>query len=53
VTGYPKPVRATVEWGLPTEPYVFVVDGQGKVAAKFEGMAYPDELTAALDAVLR
>lgn len=53
VTGYPKSVRAAVEWGLPSEPWVFVVDAQGKVAAKFEGMAYPDELTAALDAVLR
>jgi hypothetical protein len=53
VTGYPKSIRAVVEWGLPTEPYVFVVDAQGKVAARFEGMAYPDELRAALDAVLR
>ena len=53
VTGHPKPVRAVVEWGLPTEPYVFVVDAQGKVAAKFEGMAFPDELSAALDAILR
>lgn len=52
VTGYPKSVRASVEWGLPTEPWVFVVDANGKVAAKFEGMAYPDELTAALDALL-
>ena len=52
VTGYPKSVRAAVEWGLPTEPWVFVVDANGKVAAKFEGMAYPDELTAGLDAVL-
>jgi hypothetical protein len=52
VTGYPKSVRAAVEWGLPSEPWVFVVDAHGKVAAKFEGMAYPDELTAALDAVL-
>lgn len=52
VAGYPKPIRAVREWGLPTEPYVFVVDADGKVAAKFEGMAYPDELTAALDAVL-
>ena len=41
-----------MEWGLPTEPWVFVVDAKGKVAAKFEGMAYPDELTAALDALL-
>lgn len=53
VLGHPQPVRAVVEWGLPTEPYVFVVDADGKVADKFEGMAYPDELTAALDAVLR
>ena len=52
VTGYPKPIRAVAEWGLPTEPYVFVVDAHGKVAAKFEGMAYPDELTAALNALL-
>jgi hypothetical protein len=52
VTGYPKSVRAAVEWGLPSEPWVFVVDAHGKVAAKFEGMAYPDELTAALDALL-
>ena len=51
VTGYPKSVRAAVEWGLPSEPWVFVVDAHGKVAAKFEGMAYPDELTAALDAL--
>jgi hypothetical protein len=52
VLGHPQPVRAVVEWGLPTEPYVFVVDAHGKVADKFEGMAYPDELTAALDALL-
>jgi hypothetical protein len=51
--GHLQPVPAVGEWGLPTEPYIFVVDAHGKVAAKFEGMAYPDELTAALDAVLR
>ena len=50
--GHPQPVQAVLDWGLPTEPYVFVVDAKGKVAAKFEGMAYPDELTAALDALL-
>jgi hypothetical protein len=53
VLGNPQPIRAVIEWGLPTEPYVVVVDAHGKVAAKFEGMAYPDELSAALDAVLR
>ena len=51
--GHPQPVHAVLEWGLPTEPYVFVVDARGKVSAKFEGMAFPDELTAALDAALR
>jgi hypothetical protein len=50
--GYPEPIRAVAEWGLPTEPYVFVVDAHGKVAAKFEGLAYPDELTAVLNALL-
>ena len=50
--GHPQPVQAVLDWGLPTEPYVFVVDANGKVADKFEGMAYPDELTAALDALL-
>jgi len=51
--GQLQPILAVAEWGLPTEPYIFVVDAHGKVAAKFEAMAYPDELTAALDAVLR
>ena len=51
-SGHPQPIPAVIEWGLPTEPYVVVVDAHGKVAAKFEGMAFPDELTAALDAVL-
>jgi hypothetical protein len=52
VLGHLQPIRAVVEWGLPTEPYVFVVDAHGKIAAKFEGSAYPDELKAALDALL-
>jgi hypothetical protein len=50
--GQRQVVPAVDEWGLPTEPYVFVVDAHGKVAAKFEGMAYPDELQAALDTLL-
>ena len=51
--GHPQPVHAVLEWGLLTEPYVFVVDARGRVSAKFEGMAFPDELTAALNAALR
>lgn len=40
------------EWGLPTEPWVFVVDARGLVAAAFEGVVTVGELEAALDAVL-
>jgi hypothetical protein len=47
----PIPVRAVTEWGLPTEPYIFVVDREGKVAAKFEGIASVDELEEAFSAV--
>ncbi|TAL12866.1 MAG: hypothetical protein EPO00_01385 [Chloroflexota bacterium] len=41
----------TDAWGLRTEPWIFVVDGSGKVTAKFEGAVAKDELTAAFDAV--
>lgn len=50
--GQPQTIQAVAEWGLPSEPYIVVVDANGKVANKFEGMAYADELTAALDALL-
>ncbi len=42
------PVEAVKEWGLPSEPWVFVVDAQGKVAAKYEGTVAPRELAAVL-----
>ncbi len=35
------------EWRLPTEPWVFVVGGDGRVAAKFEGAVSARELEAA------
>jgi hypothetical protein len=47
----PIPVDATNIWGLTTEPYIFVVDSNGKVSAKFEGIASDEELRAAFDAV--
>lgn len=31
------PVPAMAEWGLKTEPWVFVVDSEGRVVARFEG----------------
>ena len=41
------------EWNLRTEPWVFVVDGNGKITAKFEGSASADELRAAIEPVAR
>lgn len=39
-----KPVPAMAQWGLPGEPWVFVVDSDGLVAAKYEGVVAPSEL---------
>ncbi len=44
-------VPAVSEWGLPSEPWVFVVDASGEVTAAFEGAASDAELTGAIDAV--
>jgi len=42
------PVSAVTEWGLPSEPWVFVVDSSGTVTASFEGAARDEELNAAI-----
>ena len=42
----------TDDWGLSSEPWVFVVDAQGIIAAKFDGIASYEEMEAALAAVL-
>jgi hypothetical protein len=39
-------------WNLSSEPWVFVVDRQGRIAAKFEGVMALDEVEAALRATL-
>ena len=39
-----EPVKATQEWGLPSEPWVFVVDDSGRVVAKYEGTVTTTEL---------
>lgn len=41
------------EWNLPSEPWTFVVDGDGLVSAKFEGFATGAELEEALVGVFR
>ena len=41
------------EWNLPSEPWTFVIDGDGLVQARFEGFATSQELEAALGTVLQ
>lgn len=43
-----EPVSAVTAWGLPSEPWVFVIDPKGRVAAKYEGSVAPTELTEEL-----
>ena len=40
------------EWGLPSEPWTFVVDGEGVIRAKFEAFTTREELEGALSGVL-
>ena len=44
---------AVLEWGLPNEPWTFIVDSQGRIADKFEGFTNREELAEALDGTLR
>ncbi len=50
--GQLQPVQAALDYGIPVEPYLFVVDAQGKIFAKFEGIVGGDELRAAIADVL-
>lgn len=43
------PVPAVTEWGLPSEPWVFVVDADGEVVAKYEGSVADEELRPVLE----
>ena len=47
-----RPVPALAEWGLPSEPWTFVVDANGLIRAKYEGFVNAQELGAALESVL-
>lgn len=42
------PIDAMTEWGLVTEPWVFVIDGDGDIAASFEGIVGGHEISSAL-----
>jgi hypothetical protein len=48
-----KKVFPTVmEWRLQSEPWIFIVDGQGIIRAKFEGLVTAREIETALQKVL-
>jgi len=44
-----QPVQAVLDYGIPVEPYLFLVDAEGNVFAKFEGVVGSDELRAAIE----
>jgi hypothetical protein len=46
------PVEAADEWNLETQPWVFVIDAQGRVAGKFEGIIAMDEVEDVLAQLL-
>ena len=41
-------VEAMEEWNLQTQPWLFVIDRSGKIAAKFEGITARDEVETVL-----
>jgi hypothetical protein len=48
--GFTSQVNA---WRLPTEPWIFVIDRQGRVAVRFEGAVSVDELERAVAGVVK
>jgi hypothetical protein len=49
-----RQLTATVlEWGLQTEPWVFLIDARGTIAAEFEAVTAADELKVAVEQLLR
>ena len=42
------PVEAMEEWNLQTEPWLFVIDRDGRIAGKFEGIVALDEVESVL-----
>ena len=46
--GAPVVAAPTVQWNLQTEPWVFVVGADGKVAARFESAVSSDEVLTAI-----
>ena len=51
--GKAQAVPSVEEWGLPTEPWTFIVDGGGAVSAKYEAFTTAEEIQEGLAAVLQ
>ncbi len=51
-TNVQNPVPAVLEWRLQSEPWVFVVGRDGRIAAKFEGIVAVDEVESVLQSLL-
>lgn len=45
-------VPALADWGIQTEPWIFVIDREGRIAARFEGITTVEEVEPALQAAL-
>ena len=48
-----EPTQITLEWNLPTEPWVFLINQEGRVAARFEGLVSSEELEGAITALIQ
>lgn len=48
-----RALPAVAEWGLRSEPWVFVVDGDGIVRGRFEGLVTVQELESAVQQALK
>lgn len=47
-----QPVRAMREWNLSSEPWLFVIGRDGRIAGKFQGIVAEDEVEAVLEEAL-
>jgi hypothetical protein len=50
--GAPATSQPMLEWNLRSEPWVFVVNADGRIASRFEGAVSTDELRQAIEGVL-
>lgn len=51
-TNIQNPVPAALEWRLQSEPWIFVIGRDGRIAAKYEGLVAIDEVESVLQLLL-